>query len=230
MRYIVYLWYIIKHKWFVMLECFKRGLIWQGLIHDNSKFHPKEFFHYAKTFYDEKGRKRNLRDSSGAYNAARVLGMAWMHHYTRNPHHWQYWVMIEEKLPNRIFKVGDVDEPPVYVDALNKIANILKIYVETAKAIIENPKLLQEKIPDQLIGISHIDYEKFMTAGRTVIEMPKKYVVEMLCDWIGAAKAQGGVPNPRGFWEANKNKMELHANTIKLIEEVIKEYEEKNKT
>ena len=37
-RYDRYLWYVIRHKWFVGVECVKRGLWWRGLVHDLSKF------------------------------------------------------------------------------------------------------------------------------------------------------------------------------------------------
>ena len=45
-KFFRYLSYVIRHRWFVMIECFKRGLIWRGLTHDLSKFHPSEFFPY----------------------------------------------------------------------------------------------------------------------------------------------------------------------------------------
>jgi ribosomal protein L28 len=51
----------------------------------------------------------------------------------------------------------------------------------------------------------------------------------MLCDWIGAGKAQGKVSpkddylyETRRWWKANNHKMQLHPNTreyfIKLLE------------
>ena len=223
-RYIVYFWYVIKHKWFVVLECFKQGLIWQGLVHDNSKFHLKEFFHYAKVFYDSKGRKQDIRNESGAYNAAQILGQSWQHHYVNNPHHWQYWVMIEELVPVRIFKIGNIIEPPVDADVLNKTAIIIKDAIQRHKDAIDNPKLLMSKIPEPLMGIPHIDYEKVFAAGRTVLQMPIKYIKEMLCDWIGAAKAQGSKPNIFDFWENNKFKMDLHPETRRMIEQIIHNY------
>jgi len=51
MKYLKYLKYILKHKWYVMIECFKNGLIWRGLMHDLSKFLPSEFIPYANFFY-----------------------------------------------------------------------------------------------------------------------------------------------------------------------------------
>ena len=41
---------IFKHKLIVMITCFRAGIIWRGLLHDNSKFGPTEFFTSAKYF------------------------------------------------------------------------------------------------------------------------------------------------------------------------------------
>ena len=80
MKYLKYLWYILKHKWYVGLECFKRGLFYQGIVHDLSKFLPSEFFPYAEYFYG-KGDNQNEFD------------LAWLLHQRRNKHHWEYWIL-----------------------------------------------------------------------------------------------------------------------------------------
>ena len=41
---------ITKHKFYVMIECFKRGLYWQGLVHDLSKYSLEEFVQSANYF------------------------------------------------------------------------------------------------------------------------------------------------------------------------------------
>jgi hypothetical protein len=41
---IKYLNYLLRHKWYVGIECFKKGLIWRGLVHDLSKFLQANFF------------------------------------------------------------------------------------------------------------------------------------------------------------------------------------------
>ena len=53
-KYLKYLWYVIRHKWYVGIECFKKGLYWQGLVHDSSKLFPSEFIPYARYFYGSK--------------------------------------------------------------------------------------------------------------------------------------------------------------------------------
>ena len=40
----------------------------------------------------------------------------------------------------------------------------------------------------------------------------------MVCDWIGAGKAQGYGDNPFAWYTQNKNKMQLHKDTRKWIE------------
>ena len=45
-----YTWYIIRHKWYVFIECCKLGIIWRGIWHDWHKFLPGEFFPYAIHF------------------------------------------------------------------------------------------------------------------------------------------------------------------------------------
>jgi len=54
-KYILYLKYIIRHKWYVGIECFKMGVYWRGITHDLSKFLPSEFIPYAKYFYGDYG-------------------------------------------------------------------------------------------------------------------------------------------------------------------------------
>ena len=55
MRHLSYLRYILAHKWFVLVECVKMGIIWQGIVHDLSKMTPREFLPYARFFYNPDG-------------------------------------------------------------------------------------------------------------------------------------------------------------------------------
>ena len=45
---------IMRHKWYVMVECFKVGLYRQGIVHDLSKFSPTEFLSSARYFQGDK--------------------------------------------------------------------------------------------------------------------------------------------------------------------------------
>jgi len=75
---------ISKHKVFVMIECFKLGLYWQGLVHDLSKFGLTEFIESAK-YFQGTGTPINVIKVEKGYSAA------WLHHKGRNKHHWEYW-------------------------------------------------------------------------------------------------------------------------------------------
>lgn len=79
MRYFIYLLYVIRHKWDIMLESFKRGRYLHGISHDMSKFSIQEFGPYARFFYSNEDNREEFEK-------------ALEHHYKLNPHHWQHWV------------------------------------------------------------------------------------------------------------------------------------------
>lgn len=152
MKHLKYLSYVVRHKWFVMVECFVRGLFWQGITHDMSKFLPSEWFPYVKYFYGAGYRT----DTSTRFD------MAWLHHQKRNKHHWQFWILHEDN------------------------------------------------------------------GGLRVLYMPRKYMVEMVCDWIGAGRAKGKKPSKcdplretREWYKVNRARMRLHVSTRREVEKMI---------
>jgi len=163
-KYIRYLKYVLRHKWFVVIECFKIGLFWQGIIHDLSKFRFDEFIPYARHFYGSTNEKKykKIAQTKGGYSKSQdkkdiFFDHAWLFHIHRNPHHWQYWILIQDEDDDKI------------------------------------------------------------------LNMPIKYISEMICDWRGAGKAQGRrQPNELQDWyKAYRNKMQLSNETRKQIEEII---------
>lgn len=95
--YLEYFWYVLKHKWFVFLECIKIGLIWRGIKHDCDKFLPSEFFPYAKFFYGTN--KQDPRDKTGYYKPYNTgdsdFNYALLKHLRKNDHHWEYYVLCQ---------------------------------------------------------------------------------------------------------------------------------------
>lgn len=87
-----YLFDILKHKWFIIVAGFKIGGVsfLRLLIHDFSKFTPKEFFSYRKRYELGNCPKEEW-------------DMAWLNHIHHNPHHWQYWILNGRPLsiPNK---------------------------------------------------------------------------------------------------------------------------------
>ena len=62
-------------------------------IHDTSKDWPEEYNAYDAYFY---GNNRS-------YNVVEEFNKAWLHHIHHNPHHWQYWVLIQDDSTEEIF-------------------------------------------------------------------------------------------------------------------------------
>lgn len=60
--------------------------------------------------------------------------------------------------------------------------------------------------------------------GMKILPMPSKYRMEMVCDWIGASRAQGygGTLSDVSKWyAANKDKMQLHPETRAWVEKFL---------
>jgi len=151
-----YLRYVVRHKWFVLVECWRRGLIWRGLVHDWHKLLPSEWVPYARFFY---GKPR--RDTTGYYKPTdtgdAAFDFAWLLHQKRGDHHWQWWMLPEDE------------------------------------------------------------------GGVKVLPMSSAARLEMVCDWMGAGRAQGfvgkdGLPEVATWYARNKAKMQLHAETRAWVE------------
>ena len=100
-----YLRYVLRHKWYVLVECFKYGLYWQGVVHDWHKFLPSEWFPYVGYFYGEDYpeyktvstyQKTHYGDKWTKEWAQERFNKAWLHHIHFAPHHWQHWVLRED--------------------------------------------------------------------------------------------------------------------------------------
>jgi Family of unknown function (DUF5662) len=98
-KHLKYASYLLRHKWYVFLECAKVGLWWRGLIHDLSKFLPSEWIPYANHFGGDIHRGR---DGTGYYKPTDTGDPAFdfarlLHLQKRNRHHWQWWVLPEDE-------------------------------------------------------------------------------------------------------------------------------------
>lgn len=85
MIYLKYAWSQIRHKYLV----FRVGLLvkvplWQLIIHDLSKFSPREFGAYAR---DKRGHIPGFTPPGSD-----EFQIAWLWHESRNPHHPGFWV------------------------------------------------------------------------------------------------------------------------------------------
>lgn len=137
-----------KHRRVVRRECKACGIMWQGLVHDLSKYSMAEFSSSAKYFQGDKSPIEAEKSAVG-YSAA------WLHHKGHNPHHWEYWTDFG--------KNGEI------------IAN----------------------------------------------RIPYRYVVEMICDWVGAGMVYGGgnwtQEEPLKYYMKVRGGRHLHPKTEELI-------------
>ena len=76
---------VMRHKWRVLINCTRCGLLWRGLVHDLSKLSPTEFFESVK-FY------QGNRSPIGVCRREMGVSYAWLHHKGRNKHHLEYWL------------------------------------------------------------------------------------------------------------------------------------------
>lgn len=74
-----------KHRFEVFKLCCKVGIPFRGLVHDLSKYSFEEFFESVKYYTD--GSDSPLRTSKKINGYSR----AWLHHFGRNKHHFEYW-------------------------------------------------------------------------------------------------------------------------------------------
>ena len=119
---------------------------------EDSKYDYEEYEAYDEYFYGI--RTKEVKD---AFN------YAWLHHIHSNPHHWQYWVLVND----------DPEE------------------------------------------------------GTVALDIPHKYVVEMICDWWSFSWRNGNLYEIFDWYDAHKAHMILSDNTRELVEEILGQIKEK---
>lgn len=175
---IKYLKYIARHKWYVLIECLRRGIFWRGVIHDISKLLPDEFFPYMNFFYRQNKFPNVLFDDKKEYKIPLYFGyelycytytaktkhdvkkdidLAWLKHIHRNPHHWQFWILYDNghkeclPMPNQYVRemVSDWIGAGKAITGKN---DVLNWYEKNKDKIILHPDT--RKLTEYYLGIS----------------------------------------------------------------------------
>lgn len=137
------------HRKWVRRYCWKVGLYRQGLLHDLSKYSPTEFWRGVKYYQGGTSSPINAEKSASGHGYSE----AWMHHKSRNKHHYEYWV-------------DNLDDSFQY----------------------------------GMVPMVH--------------PMPYKYFAEMLCDYLGAARAYLGdhftYKDEMIWWGNQRNRRAMH--------------------
>lgn len=93
-RHIAYLKYVIAHKYHVYRAGKLIGVpVLQLIVHDWSKFLPREWFAYAETFYNKDGSEKEYKSGQESPEFKK----AWRFHQITNKHHWQYWILVWDR-------------------------------------------------------------------------------------------------------------------------------------
>lgn len=158
MRYLKYLQYVLRHKWYVFTSGRKLGVpIHLLIMHDISKFSPLEMIPYARTFRSPSG--------EGWYKPDSAFDKAWLHHQNKNKHHWQYWLLIKDEggiealpMPDRYRKEMLADWYGAGI-ALGH-PNIKGWYEKNMAKIILHPET--RDLVDEHFGIKMIDGNQYL--------------------------------------------------------------------
>lgn len=116
------------------------GTGFYSMIHDESKLSDEEYRPYDEYFYG--GNK--------SYEVKKNFDYAWLHHIHHNPHHWQYWVLMEDD-PENGERFKALEMPKEYVIEMiadwwsfswkqGNLREIFKWYNDHKKNIILHPE------------------------------------------------------------------------------------------
>jgi len=218
--HLLYLRYVLRHKWFVFVAgLFTGAPLWRLIVHDWSKFTPSEWFAYARFFYG-KPRAENPVYSAGVADRyamdrerrQHAFDVAWLHHQKRNKHHWQYWVLMEDSPEGGRYALGtpnNVDYSIRDCTVLGELGRMGEVWIRGT--------------------YDEVGQAQYMTANGVVrdanryraLPMPERYVREMVADWMGAGRAITGKWDAPAWYEQNKYKMVLHPDARGLVEALL---------
>lgn len=122
------------------------------MAHDHSKNEPEEYEAYDAYFYG----------GNRSFGVVERFNRAWLHHIHNNPHHWQYWILINDDPKN----------------------------------------------------------------GETLLEMPFKYILEMICDWWAFSWQKENLYEIFNWYEERKDYIKLHCKTRKTLESLLSQMKE----
>lgn len=142
--------------------------------HDESKYSTEEYDAYDKYFYG--GNK--------SYAVVQAFNYAWLHHIHHNPHHWQYWVLLEDDPESGLpYKTLPIPLPYIFEMIADwwsfswKSENLFEIfnwYAEHRSKQIINPKS-REIVEYILEKIWKILIMQETVAGHDISEIEKQY-------------------------------------------------------
>lgn len=165
--------YLIEHRagvngaWKWMLDNIREDLDVTSIFvvpfsitcHDASKLSQNEYNAYDAYFYG-KNKTKEIKEN---------FNLAWLHHIHENPHHWQYWILMEDdpetgepfkclEMPlyyvyemicdwwSFSFRKGDLNE---IFDWYEEHKKTIKLHPNTRKEVERILGLIREKLEDE---------------------------------------------------------------------------------
>lgn len=197
-KYLRYFWYIVRHKWFVFLECLRIGVpLWAAIIHDWQKFTPSEFKVYAVNFFGPWKKDNRPRWLVDAFERA------WLHHLHYGPHHWDYWV-FRENSKRWTIQEHSMGNPPILAKDNEPL-----LWVEYDGEDDAIHTKANQMLRDVVNGLNQ---------EHKALEMPDRYRRELIADLRGAGRAISGKDDAVSWYVENRDKMILHPRTREWVE------------
>lgn len=193
-----YLKYVIRHKWYVFLACRSIGVSWwQSIVHDWTKFLPREWFAYVRYFYGlpKVGDVVDFQGIEGFGGPARIVEVRWVK-------------------GNR-YKVEMLDgsQPEPFWSHDLEIPGLCEAQAAFDLAWNHHQKRNPHHWQYWLLTLDD--------GGTYPVEMPERYMTEMVADWEGAGRAITGKIDVAGWYAKNQKKIQLHPRTRDFVESLI---------
>lgn len=129
-----------------------------AMHHDDSKNGADEYDPYDRYFYS----------GNRSYQVLKDFDYAWLHHIHNNPHHWQYWVLMEDD-PKTGERFKALEMPKVYVYEMiadwwtfswkqNKLDEIFSWYEDHEDKMILNRNT--RKLVTDILNAIHVKLEE----------------------------------------------------------------------
>ena len=142
--------------------------------HDDSKYSVEEYDAYDKYFYG----------GNRSYKVVQDFNYAWLHHIHNNPHHWQYWVLLEDDPESGLpYKALEIPMPYIFEMIADwwsfswKSGNLFEVfswYADHRGKQIINPKS-REIVEYILDRIWKVLIMQETVAGHDISEIEKQY-------------------------------------------------------
>lgn len=190
-EHLKYLWYVLKHKWLVFVECCRLGIPWRGITHDLSKFSPREWRAYVRQ------QKLGFHPDDWTDEFAAAINA----HHKANSHHPEYWILSSRFTGP--WRIVDATQFGGGLGLDRRGRTLLEVPAEVSVC---------RNVSDLLLDLCNL-------ANSRVLPMPDHDRREMLADWIGAGKAQGMAVGVDEWYVQNSTRIILHPETREWVEE-----------